>query len=138
MDDFKARGKDVDEQYMKMIAAKKKSGGKSTYVPPVIPKPEPKPTVAISADIFGKQVKHKSFGVGIITAIEGGSIVVEFDKVGKKTRDMNSAWKRRCWSSFKRDMKIIRVVAAVIRSEDKIFVFLLTMHYLKVFGIIQR
>ena len=84
MYDFKARGKDVDEQYMKMIAAKKKSGGKSTYVPPVIPKPEPKPTVAIPADIFGKQVKHKSFGVGIITAIEGGSIVVEFDKVGKK------------------------------------------------------
>lgn len=34
---------------------------------------------------------------------------------------MNSAWKRRCWSSFKRDMKIIRVAAAVIRSEDKIF-----------------
>lgn len=25
MEDFKARGKDVDEQYMKMIAAKKKS-----------------------------------------------------------------------------------------------------------------
>lgn len=36
---------------------------------------------------------------------------------------MNSAWKRRCWSLFKRDMKMIRVVAAVIRSEDKIFVF---------------
>lgn len=40
--------------------------------------------MAISADIVGKQVKHKSFGVGIITAIEGGSIFVEFDKVGKK------------------------------------------------------
>ena len=65
-------------------SAKKKSGGKSTYVPPVIPKPEPKPPVAIPADIVGKQVKHKSFGVGIITAIEGSSIVVEFDKVGKK------------------------------------------------------
>ena len=84
MDDFKTRGKDVDEQYMKMVASKKKSGGKSTYVLPVIPKPEPKPPVAISADIVGKQVKHKSFGVGIITAIEGGSIFVEFDKVGKK------------------------------------------------------
>lgn len=84
MDDFKVRGKDVDEQYMKMITAKKKSGGKSTYVPPVIQKPEPKPPVVIPADIVGKQVKHKSFGVGIITAIEGGSIVVEFDKVGKK------------------------------------------------------
>ena len=34
---------------------------------------------------------------------------------------MNSAWKRSCWSSYKEDMKTIRVVAAVIRSEDKIF-----------------
>ena len=33
---------------------------------------------------------------------------------------MNSACRRNCWSSFK-DMKTIRVVAAVIRSEDKIF-----------------
>ena len=34
---------------------------------------------------------------------------------------MNSAWKRNCWSSYKEDMKTIRVVAAVICSEDKIF-----------------
>ena len=34
---------------------------------------------------------------------------------------MNSAWKRSCWSLYKKDMKTIRVVAAVIRSEDKIF-----------------
>lgn len=34
---------------------------------------------------------------------------------------MNSAWKISCWSSYKEDMKTIRVVAAVIRSEDKIF-----------------
>lgn len=34
---------------------------------------------------------------------------------------MNSAWKRSCWSSYKENMKTIRVVAAVIRSEDKIF-----------------
>ena len=33
---------------------------------------------------------------------------------------MNSACRRNCWSSFK-DMKTIRVVAAVIRSENKIF-----------------
>ena len=84
MEDFKARGKDVDEQYMKMIAAKKKSGSKSTYVPPVIPKPEPKPPVVIPVDIVGKQVKHKAFGIGTITAIEGTSIAVDFDKVGLK------------------------------------------------------
>ena len=34
---------------------------------------------------------------------------------------MNSAWKRSYWSLYKEDMKTIRVVAAVIRSEDKIF-----------------
>lgn len=34
---------------------------------------------------------------------------------------MNSAWKRSCWSSYKEDMKTIRVVAAVICSEGKIF-----------------
>lgn len=34
---------------------------------------------------------------------------------------MNSVWKRSCWSSYKKAMKTIRVVAAVIRSEDKIF-----------------
>lgn len=33
---------------------------------------------------------------------------------------MNSACRKSCWSSFE-DMKTIRVVAAVIRSEDKIF-----------------
>ena len=33
---------------------------------------------------IGKQVKHKAFGVGVITAIEGTSIAVEFDKVGLK------------------------------------------------------
>ena len=34
---------------------------------------------------------------------------------------MNSAWKRSYWSLYKEDMKTVRVVAAVIRSEDKIF-----------------
>ena len=34
---------------------------------------------------------------------------------------MNSAWKRSCWSLYKEDMKTIRVVAAVIRNENKIF-----------------
>ena len=34
---------------------------------------------------------------------------------------MNSAWKRNCWSLYKEDMKTVRVVAAVICSEDKIF-----------------
>lgn len=84
MEDFKNRGKDVDAQYMKMVAAKKKNGEKATYVPPVIPKPEPKPPVVIPDDIVGKLVRHKTFGVGMITAIEGTSVAVAFDKVGLK------------------------------------------------------
>lgn len=84
MEDFKNRGKDVDTQYMKMIASKKKGSSKPAYVPPVIPKFEPKLPVVIPVDIVGKHVKHKAFGVGTITAIEGTSIAVEFDKVGLK------------------------------------------------------
>ena len=34
---------------------------------------------------------------------------------------MNFAWKRNYWSLYKEDMKTVRVVAAVICSEDKIF-----------------
>ena len=64
--------KKVDAEYAKMIAVKKKNKGKvPVVVQPVIPKPEPKPSVVIPADIVGKSVKHKSFGTGVITAIEG-------------------------------------------------------------------
>lgn len=85
MDDYKTRGKNVDAEYAKIIADKKKSKGKaSVVVQPVIPKPEPKPPVVIPADIVGKSVKHKSFGTGVITTIEGTTIAVEFDKVGLK------------------------------------------------------
>lgn len=84
MEDFKNRGKDVDAEYMKVLAAKKKGGSKTTYVPPVISKPQPKPPVVIPADIVGKKVGHKSFGTGVITGIDGGTIIVNFDKVGEK------------------------------------------------------
>lgn len=40
--------------------------------------------MVIPADIVGKKVKHSAFGIGVITAIEGTAIVVEFDKVGLK------------------------------------------------------
>lgn len=85
MEDYKSRGKNVDAEYAKMVADKKKNKGKApVVVQPVIPKPEPKPPVVIPTDIVGKQVKHKAFGTGVITAIEGTSIAVTFDKVGLK------------------------------------------------------
>ena len=38
----------------------------------------------IPANIIGKQVKHKTFGIGRITKIEGTLIEVQFDNVGLK------------------------------------------------------
>lgn len=85
MDDYKTRGKNVDAEYAKMIADKKKSKGKAPFaVQHVIPKLESKPPVVIPADIVGKSVKHKSFGTGVIAAIEGTTVAVEFDNVGLK------------------------------------------------------
>lgn len=84
MDDYKARGKNVDAEYAKMVEAKKKGGSKAPVVLPAISKPEPKPPVIIPDDIIGKQVKHKTFGTGVITTIKGTSITVDFDEVGVK------------------------------------------------------
>lgn len=88
MDDYRTRGKNVDSEYAKILAEKKKRDGNSNPVPPappVIKKPEPKPVVVISPDIVGKKVKHKAYGIGTITAINGSSSIdVDFDKVGLK------------------------------------------------------
>ena len=85
MDDYKNRGKNVDAEYTKMMVAAKKKGTKTpALVIPIVPKLEPKSQIEIPADIVGRQVKHKAFGLGKITAIEGISIAVQFDKVGLK------------------------------------------------------
>ncbi len=88
MEDYKTRGKNVDAEYAKILAEKKKRGKKSKSVAPVTapvaPKPEPKPPVVIPPEIVGKKVKHKTFGVGTITAISGTSIDVNFEKIGLK------------------------------------------------------
>ncbi len=85
MDDYENRGKNVDAEYTKMMAAAKKKGTKKpVFVAPIVQKPEPKQQIEIPADIIGRQVIHKAFGLGKITAIEGTSIVVQFDMVGLK------------------------------------------------------
>lgn len=85
MDDYKSHGKNVDTEYTKMIAARKKSGTKKpVVVAPVFTKPEPKPAVVIPADIVGKHVQHKSFGLGTITGISGSTIEISFENVGVK------------------------------------------------------
>ena len=86
MDAYKTRGKNVDAEYAKIMASKKKSGGKSSaLVVSVIPKIEPKPIFIVPADVVGKQIKHKAFGIGVIKKITGTHIEVKFDKAGDKT-----------------------------------------------------
>lgn len=84
MGDYKSRGKNVDAEYAKMVEDKKNKGKAPIAVKPVISTPEPKPLVGIPADIVGKQVNHKLFGTGVITAIEEATIAINFDKVGVK------------------------------------------------------
>ena len=88
MEDYKTRGKNVDAEYAKILAERKKHGNKSKSVPqtvvPIEKKPEPKPQVVIPPEIVGKEVKHKTFGIGTITSINGASIEVDFKKVGIK------------------------------------------------------
>ncbi|MGN0603722.1 MAG: HNH endonuclease [Oscillospiraceae bacterium] len=84
MEDYKSRGANVDKEYAAYLATKKKGKKAVSYVAPVVPKPEPKPVFIVPADVVGKQVKHTSFGIGTITAIEGTAIAVQFDKVGLK------------------------------------------------------
>ncbi len=85
MEDYKARGKNVDEEYIRMLQERKKSKSKTPIaMAPVYIKPEPKPPVVIPADIVGKTVKHKTFGIGKIKEIVGTTIVIQFETVGEK------------------------------------------------------
>lgn len=87
MEDYKTRGKNVDAEHAEVLAERKKHGNKSitTFsVTPVIKNLEPKSPIVIPPEIVGKSVKHKSFGVGTITAINGTSIDVDFERVGLK------------------------------------------------------
>ena len=84
MDDYENRGKSVDAEYIKIMSAQKKGEKKPIAIASIVSKPEPKLQIEIPTDIVGKLVKHKAFGFGEITSIEGASIVVRFDKAGIK------------------------------------------------------
>lgn len=84
MDDYKKRGKNVDAEYAKVLATKKKNGKTLFCEPMVLSKRESKPFVEIPMDIIGKKVKHTTFGIGKITATNGIAIVIQFDKLGLK------------------------------------------------------
>lgn len=85
MEDFKNRGKNIDFEYSRKIdKSKNKSLNKPCNASHVILKPKTDATEEIPANIIGKQVKHKTFGIGRITKIEGTLIEVQFDNVGLK------------------------------------------------------
>lgn len=85
MDDYKARGRNVDAEYIKMMAEAKKNGKKpSASVVPIV-KPAPaKPVVITPLEIVGKAVKHKSYGRGEVTGITETTMTVNFETVGEK------------------------------------------------------
>lgn len=84
MEDYKTRGKNVDEEYAKILAENKKNIGKSIYVQKVnlVKKLEHK--IEIPEDVVGKKIKHKKYGIGTITEISGKSIYIVFDNEGEK------------------------------------------------------
>lgn len=88
MDDYKTRGKNVDAEYIRLLAEQKKAGRKGATKAPtrvhVDPPTPPKPVIVIPADIVGKRIKHKSYGAGTITSISNTIIIVSFDDVGEK------------------------------------------------------
>lgn len=88
MDDYKTRGKNVDAEYMKMLAEQKKSRKKAAEKPTtqisVTPPAPPKPAVVVPPELVGKQVRHKSYGEGTIIGVAGAIIVVSFNLIGEK------------------------------------------------------
>ena len=86
MDDYKKRGKDVDAEYAKFLLNKKKNKSISKVIskePIILPK-ETKPIFVIPNDIVGKRIKHKTFGIGVISSIDGNNIIADFEISGSK------------------------------------------------------
>ena len=79
--------KDMDD-YRRMLAGRKKSRNREIKkTVPVIPTTSNGlliHVVEIPAEIVGQKVKHKLYGEGTISSIDGASIVVLFDSVGEK------------------------------------------------------
>lgn len=71
MEDYQARGKNVDKEYAELLATKKgikKSAGGN------------------GSGLKGKKIKHNTYGVGMITKYDGAIITVKF---GSETRSLN-------------------------------------------------
>lgn len=86
MEDYVNRGKNVDAEYVKMMAAAKNNEKKKSQsiTKPVIEEPAPKPAVVAPKEIIGKRISHKPFGEGTITQVFDEIIVVQFEEAGTK------------------------------------------------------
>lgn len=101
MDDYLANGAAAEAEFLRRLAEyKKKTAKRSTPVKhrakpepapkpepskPVVPSQPPKPVFVMPTDLVGKNVKHKSYGDGVITASsDNGAITVLFSSVGEK------------------------------------------------------
>lgn len=70
MDEYNARGKNVDQEYAALLAARKGSR-KSTAKKPV--------------GMKGRQVKHVTYGIGVVVKLEDNTLHVTFAGNNKKT-----------------------------------------------------
>lgn len=70
MEDYKARGKNVDKEYAATLETKKGTRRASS---------------ANGAGLKGKKIKHKTYGVGTITKYDGTIVAVNFISSGVKT-----------------------------------------------------
>lgn len=86
MEDYKTHGADVEvryEQYLRKKREQEKNNSLNS-VTAIKKKPGLKEKIYIPADIIGKRVNHKSFGIGTISEICDTSIIVDFDNAGRK------------------------------------------------------
>lgn len=99
MDDYKTRGKNVDEEYMKKFSKRRKSSKKEVeklaLSGSVTPPDCSRAVVIVPSELIGKQVKHQSYGQGTITGIADTIIIVVFNSVGEKKLDYEVCIKNR-------------------------------------------
>ncbi len=87
MDDYKARGKNIDEEYIKTVTKKKTKSVPQQQKKTAAyrgPQSTPKTSKTVPAELIGQSVRHKTFGEGKIVDIQDAMIVVMFDTVGEK------------------------------------------------------
>ena len=82
IDDYKVRGQNVDAEYSELLLEKKKSSKRHSFTPRAAVSVKPK--ITIPPDIIGKQIRHKSYGQGIVTAVIDPIIVIHFFSIGDK------------------------------------------------------